>query len=277
MTMPDWFADESFWVETYRFEFPEPVLDAGVAQVEKAIALGGAQSGDALDLGCGPGRHAIPLARRGFRVTAVDLSAFHLARARQRAASAGVPVEFVADDMRSFVRADAFDLALSLFTSFGYFEDPADDLRVLRNVRRSLRADGVLVMDVASKERMVRLLQPTVSQRTADGALLVQRHEIVEDGARVRNEWTVVRDGRARTFEFRLRVYSGQELRALLGTAGFATVALYGGLDGRPYGLEAERLVAVARRERTTSTTGPSSPRPAPDAPGPRSRRSSPR
>jgi SAM-dependent methyltransferase len=242
----EWFADEAFWTEIYPFEFPDPVIDAGVAQVEKAVALGGIRDGDALDLGCGPGRHAIPLARRGFRVTAVDLSAFHLAKAREGGAAARLPVELVQSDMRAFVRAAAFDLVLSLFTSFGYFEDPHDDLRALRNVRQCLRPRGVLIMDVASKERMARVLHPTVSQRTADGALLVQRHEIVEDWSRVRNESTVVRDGRARTFEFRLRVYSGQELKALLGAAGFGAVTLYGGLDGRPYDLEAERLVVVA-------------------------------
>jgi len=246
--VPDWFADESFWAEIYPFEFPLPVLDAGVAQVDKAIALSGVRGGDALDLGCGPGRHAIPLARRGFRVTAVDLSAFHLTKARERAEAAQVAVEFVQSDMRAFVRADAFDLAVSLFTSFGYFEDPLDDLRVLRHVHQSLRPGGVLVMDVASKERLARVLHPTLSQRAVDGALLVQRHQIVEDWTRVRNEWTVVRDGRARTFEFLLRIYSGQELRALLGAAGFATVTLYGSLDGRPYDLEAERLVVVAGR-----------------------------
>ena len=245
--MPDWFADEAFWTEIYPFEFPDPVLDAGVAQVDRALALGGVRGGDALDLGCGPGRHAVPLARRGFRVTAVDLSAFHLARAQARAAAASVAIEFVHADMREFARAGAFDLALSIFTSFGYFEEPADDRRVLDNLRGSLRPGGVLVMDVASKERMARVLHPALSQRAADGALLVQRHEIVEDWGCVRNEWTVVRDGRARTFEFRLRIYSGQELRALLTAAGFTTVALYGGLDGRPYDLEAERLVAVAR------------------------------
>ena len=246
--MPDWFADESFWAEIYPFEFPLPVLDAGVAQVDKAIALSGVRGGDALDLGCGPGRHAIPLARRGFRVTAVDLSPFHLAKARARAEAARVAIEFVQSDMRAFVRADAFDLAVSLFTSFGYFEDPLDDLRVLRHVHQSLRPGGVLVMDVTSKERLARVLHPTLSQRAVDGALLVQRHQIVEDWTRVRNEWTVVRDGRARTFEFLLRIYSGQELRALLGAVGFATVTLYGSLDGRPYDLEAERLVAVAGR-----------------------------
>jgi SAM-dependent methyltransferase len=247
VTVPDWFADEAFWTETYPFEFPPDVVDAGAAQVERVIGLSGVSGGAALDLGCGPGRHAIPLARRGFRVTGVDLSAFHLGRAEERAAAARVAVELVHADMRAFVRPGAFDLALSLFTSFGYFEDPRDDLRVLRNVRQSLGAGGVLVIDVAGKERMARVLQPTVSQRTAEGALLVRRHQVVEDWARVRNEWTVVRDGHARTFEFSLRVYSGQELGALLTTAGFGTVRLYGALDGRPYDLAAERLIAVAR------------------------------
>ena len=245
---PEWFADEAFWSEVYPFEFPDPVLDAGVTQVDRALALAGVPArADVLDLGCGPGRHAVPLARRGFRVTAVDLSAFHLARARARAAAADVDVELVQADMRAFLRPAAFDLALSLFTSFGYFEDAADDRRVVDNVRRSLRPGGVLVMDVASKERMARVLHPTTSQRTADGALLVRRHEVVEDWGRVRNEWTVVRGDRARTFEFHLRIYSGQELRTLLESAGFTEVRLYGGLDGRSYDLEAERLVAVAR------------------------------
>lgn len=245
--MPDWFADDAFWTETYPFEFSRAVIDAGDAQVEKVLRLAGVpQRGHALDVGCGPGRHAIPLARRGFHVTAIDVSDFHLARAAQAAAGAGVSIELVRADMRVFARPDRFDLALSLFTSFGYFEDRRDDLRVLRNVHRSLRAGGALVMDVMSKERLARVFQASASQKAPDGALLLQRHEIVDDWTRVKNEWTIIREGRARTFEFTVRVYSGQELRDLLGTAGFPHVTLYGGLDRRPYGLDAERLVAVA-------------------------------
>ena len=248
MSATDWLADDTFWTAVYPFEFPPPVIDAGVAQVDRAIALAGVRGGEALDLGCGPGRHAIPLARRGFRVTAVDLSRFHLARARDRASAAGVEVELVEADMRAFARAGAFDLAVSLFTSFGYFVDARDDLRVLENVRRSLRAGGVLVMDVVSQERLARVGHSTVSQRTADGALLVRRHQVTQDRSRVRNEWTVVREGRARTFEFLVRIYSERDLEATLHAAGFGDVGLYGALDGRPYGSEAERLVAVARR-----------------------------
>ena len=76
-----------------------------------------------------------------FGVTAVDLSPALLAIARERAETAGVSIDFVAADMRAFVRPDTFDLAVCLFTSFGYF-DAHDDLAVLTNVLSSLRRGG---------------------------------------------------------------------------------------------------------------------------------------
>ena len=244
--MADWFADESLWREVFPFEFGDEAFAYGEVQVERLLNLSGVKGGAALDLGCGPGRHAVPLAQRGFRVTAVDLSAFHLEKAKARAAAAGAAVEFVQGDMRVFARPDAFDLAISLFTSFGYFEDDRDDQLILRNLHASLKPGAPLVMDLVSKERMAKVLSPTVSQRAPDGTLRVQRHQITDDWTRVKNEWLFIKDGRVRTFTFSLRIYSGQELKALLATAGFGRITLYGGLDGRPYDGDAERLVVLA-------------------------------
>ena len=69
----------------------------------------------------GPGRHVAALAKRGFRVTGVDLSPFLLRRAQELAQRESFGIEWVQEDMRSFLRPEAFDLAISLFTSFGYF------------------------------------------------------------------------------------------------------------------------------------------------------------
>ena len=99
-----------------------------------------------------------------------------------------------------------------------------------------------------SKESIAGTLQLTVEDRAADGTLRLRRHEVIEDWTRLRNEWTVTKDGRTETFEFVLRMYSGQELRHALAAAGFSDVRLYGGLDGRPYGWDATRLVAVATK-----------------------------
>jgi SAM-dependent methyltransferase len=235
---------------SYPFMFPEERFRLGEQEVDKVARLAGmAEQADraVLDLCCGPGRHSVPLAQRGMRVTAVDRTRFLLERARERAHQTGLLVEFVEADMRDFRRPGAFDLALSLFTSFGYFDQREEDLRVLRNLQASLKSDGVLVIDVVGMEWLARHFQQTRSRSLPDGTLLVERSKVVDDWTRIENEGILVRDGRASTFRFRLSVYSGQELKDWLAGASFAEVTLYGDLDGAPYDREASRLIAVAR------------------------------
>jgi hypothetical protein len=76
----------------------------------------------------------------------------------------------------------------------------------------------------------------------------VQRNKVLDDWSRVDNSWILVRGGKATKYSFSHTIYSGVELRESLFSAGFQEVRLYGGLDGRPYGRGAERLVAVARK-----------------------------
>jgi hypothetical protein len=64
----------------------------------------------------------------------------------------------------------------------------------------------------------------------------------------MRNEWTFIKDGKARTWRFHLTIYSGQELCDRLGAAGFTGVKLFGSFDGDEYGSNAQRLIAVGRR-----------------------------
>ena len=93
--------------------------------------LGLAPGARLLDLCCGQGRHAVPLARLGLRVTGLDLSRPLLARAAA-AADGGPPVGLVAADMRRLPFADgSFDAVLNLFNSFGYLEDETQDELVL--------------------------------------------------------------------------------------------------------------------------------------------------
>jgi SAM-dependent methyltransferase len=227
--------------------FPENRIEAAEADVEQIVALAGFEGTEVLDLCSGPGRHSVALARRGLSVTGVDRSTFLLSRARERAAAAGVCVEWVQEDMRRFVRPGAFGLAVNLFTSFGYFDD-ADNQRVLDNLSRNLRPGGKAVIDVFSKERLARVFEATSSEVQPDGSVFIERREIYDDWHRVRNEWILIRDGEASTYRLDLAVYSGVELRDRLERAGFGAVRLYGGYGGEPYDREARRLVAVATR-----------------------------
>jgi SAM-dependent methyltransferase len=244
----EWFDDAEFWETFYPYMFSEERFAAAAEQVEQLLALTAFQGHAVLDLCCGPGRHSVLLAQRGFAVTGVDRTEFLLGKARERAEEANIAVEWVHEDMRRSVRPGAFDLAINLFTSFGYFDDKDEDLLVLRNLHQSLRPGGQLVIDVMGKERLAKVFQPANIEEEPDGALLVQRREIFDDWTRVRNEWILVRDGIARTFRFYNTIYSGQELKDRLRAAGFDPVRLYGDLAGAEYGLDARRLVAVARK-----------------------------
>ncbi len=247
-TKPEWFEDEGFWRQFYLFMFSEKRFAEAAEQVPRLLALAKPQDKAVLDLCCGPGRFCIPLAKLGFRVTGVDKARYLLAKARARAKSARVAVEWVQEDMRAFVRPGAFDLALSLLTSFGYFEDKKEDTLVLENIYRSLRPGGCLLMDLMGKEVLARIAQPATCETMADGSKLVQCAQLSDGWTRIKHEWVWIRQAKARTYHFQTTIYSGEELRALLSQAGFGDVRLYGSLDGSDYDLNAKRLIALATK-----------------------------
>ena len=243
-----WFDDDSFWRELYPFMFPEQRFAAAREQVAQALALTKPAGKSVLDLCCGPGRCSIALAKKGFRVTGVDRTKYLLRKARARAKAANVKIDWAQKDMRDFVRPGSFALVLSMFTSFGYFDDRQDDMTVLQNMFASLQPGGVCLIEVLGKERLAKILQPTISTVLPDGTLLVERHEIFDDWTRVRNEWLLIRNGRAKSYKFHHTIYSGQELRDRMERVGFVAVKLHGNLDGDAYGPNAERLIAIGRK-----------------------------
>ena len=244
----EWFDDDSFWRELYPFLFPEQRIADADEQVANALSLTKPPGKSVLDLCCGPGRCSIALAKKGFTVTGIDRTKFLLDKARTRARAAGLNIEWIQADMRDFVRANSFDLVLSMFTSFGYFDDRREDETVLRNMFESLHAGGVCLIEVLGKERLARILQSTTSSVLADGTMIVERHEIFDDWTRVRNEWLIIKDSTVKRFKFHHTIYSGLELRDRMEKAGFIDVKLHGSLAGDEFGPDAERLVAIGRK-----------------------------
>lgn len=123
-----WHRDDHFWETFYPILFNEERWSDAPEEIKKAtVLLNIAPPAKILDLCCGPGRHSIELARRGFSVTAVDRTALYLRRAKEKADAEGLTIEFVQEDMRRFCRPTSYDAIINLWSSFGYFEDPEDD------------------------------------------------------------------------------------------------------------------------------------------------------
>ena len=205
----NWFESDSYWMATFPFMFPESSFVTAAENVAKIAALTGIAAGKVLDLACGPGRYAIPLAQAGYQVTAVDRTRFLLQTARERARSAGAKVEWVEDDMRTFIRPSAYDLVLNVFTSFGYFDDPAENRRVLENIFASLKPGGTLLFDHLGKELLAARFVPTWSDTAPDGSLRIVRQSILDEWSRIEAEWILIAKDRATTFRIRHWIYSG--------------------------------------------------------------------
>jgi SAM-dependent methyltransferase len=200
-----------------------------------------------LDLCCGVGRHSLELARRGFKVTGVDRTAAYLKQARQQVRREGLKVELVQQDMREFVRPAAFDLTVNLFTSFGYFQNPKDDLKVVTNVFRSLAPGGSFVIDVHGKETLARIFTER-GWYESEGYTVLEDRRIHPGWAAIDSRWIIFKGGKRKECSFTLRLFSAAEMIALLRSGGFRSGDVYGDFAGSPYDHNAKRLVAVARK-----------------------------
>jgi SAM-dependent methyltransferase len=112
-----------------------------------------------LDLCCGYGRHSIELAQRGFEVTGYDLSDFFLEKAQKDSATLKLKIDFVKGDMRKLPFEGKFDAVVNLFTSFGFFNQEKDDLKVLKGVSQALKPKGLFLLDLKNREHLIRNFQ----------------------------------------------------------------------------------------------------------------------
>jgi len=199
-----------------------------------------------LDIGCGTGRHAVELAKHGYRVTGLDISRGMLAEAAKAAAVAGVELELIEADATSFDLDRRFDAAVCLcegaFTLVGADDPVEHDLAILRCALAALEPQAPFVLTALNGLRTIRDATP---EQVADGRFdpmtLCQAYDM---------EWEAP-DG-PRSLPMRERGYVPSELSLLCRTAGFAVEHVWGGTAGawgrRPVDLDEWEIMVVMRR-----------------------------
>ncbi|MDD2889952.1 MAG: class I SAM-dependent methyltransferase [bacterium] len=243
----DWYDREEFWKTFKSSMFSAKKREEASKEVEDIISLLKIRpKKHILDLCCGVGRHSIGLAKHGFNVTGVDRTALYLEEARKRAK--GLKLEFIQNDMRNFCRPGAFDGAICMFTSFGFFDDRKDDRKVVENVYKSLKPKGKFIIETMGKEILARIFRERMWSRGEDGTIFMQEHKIIDNWEKIENKWIIIKGKKRTEFDFSLRLYSGVELSQLLKECGFKKVEGYGTLDGTPYDQNAQKLVTVAEK-----------------------------
>src|SRR2546421_5304071 len=166
-----------------------------------------------LDLCCGHGRHAIPLAQQGYRVTGQDLSEVFLQRARVAADAQHVQVRWVHGDMRTIPFENAFDAVINIFTAFGYLESDDEDQQVLVQVHKALKPGGLFLLEIIHREGLIRRYEPFGVARHDDGLIVIEERRFNLMTSRNETRVTTIDpDGRRTEYTHAVRIYTPTEL-----------------------------------------------------------------
>jgi ubiquinone/menaquinone biosynthesis C-methylase UbiE len=241
---------ESYFDAQYLLEY-EPIFSAARdrGDVARLIELLELPAGERiLDVPCGQGRHAHLLAEAGFDVTGLDYSSHLLDVARKRGTSSSL--RYVRGDMRALPAkwTGRFAAVLNLFTSFGFFLDPADDVRVIHELARVLRPEGVLVWHGGSRDGIMAKFLSRDWWKSANGTMIA--HELEFDPLSgvltIRSHWNGSRGSGER--EHRIRLYTATRLAELCQSAGLIVEEAYDGWSNVPLTRRSSEMLLVARK-----------------------------
>jgi SAM-dependent methyltransferase len=200
-----------------------------------------------LDLACGSGRHAISFAKRGYSdVTGVDLSSALLDEGRAAAKELALPIKFLERDMRD-VPQEKFDLAVNLFTSFGYFNKDEENAEVIVNVAQSLNDGGYFVIDFLNS-LYVRKHLVAHDERLLPGGKRLEQSRWIEDG-RVEKRLLIRDVEEAHEYAESVRLFELKDFERMFTTAGLTLEYLFGDYMGEPFDKgKSSRLIMFAKK-----------------------------
>jgi D-alanine-D-alanine ligase len=207
-----------------------------VREIDAVLAAAGLEPNDRiLDLCCGQGRHALELARRGYKkVLGIDRSRYLVSLARRRARGMGLDVRFKEGDARKFsVPESSFDCVVIMGNSFGYFDREEDDLDVLASVKRALRSNGKLILDLMDGDWMRQNFERRSWEWIDENQFVCRERSLSADLARMISREVVVHADKGVIADqfYAERLYSRELISKLLEEAGFSDIRFHGSLE----------------------------------------------
>jgi len=196
-----------------------------------------------LDIACGRGRHAIYLNKKGYDVTGIDLSEQSIRYAQQFEQK---NLHFYVHDMRKLGNINYYDIALNLFTSFGYFDTEKDHVNALKAFRKGLKADGTLVIDYFNTQKIIKNLAPQ-EVKTVDG-IEFNLQKFVADGKIIKHI-NFEHRLKAYAFEERVQAFLLTDFERMLTNAGLHIVDLFGSYALEEFNeTKSDRLILVCKK-----------------------------
>ena len=202
-----WFGNQYLTVYAYRNEKEAKLL---INLIHSNIKL--SPQSKILDLCCGQGRHALLLAKMGYRVVGIDLSRTLLEIAKFKTEK-NQKASFIQADMRFLPTINKFDLLLNLFTSFGYLDTDDENISVFRQFKIVLKQGGNFVFDYFNSQHVVENLIPYHKARLGD--MLIEQERYIER-SRVLNKISLSKKGNTSIFYESVKMYQPEEIFKML-------------------------------------------------------------
>ncbi|MHB9031358.1 MAG: class I SAM-dependent methyltransferase [Candidatus Latescibacterota bacterium] len=254
-TVENWY--EGYFGSDYLLIDLHTTTEQEVAFLWEALRLGKGKR--LLDVGCGYGRHLVPLLERGVNAFGCDLSAFmlgetakHIAAAKDRAEPDNIlsrrlrVSRLVQCDNRALPFRNSFDCAINMFNSFGYFAEERDNYRMLAEIAGALKPGGLFLLDLANRDFVI----PHLSRKDwfeHKGAYILERKRFDPVRNRTEIDVHVIDKGEKRDYHHSIRLFSYTEISMLLEAAGFMVRAVFGGFGGEDFELNRDRMVILSQ------------------------------
>jgi len=194
-----------------------------------------------LDLGCGEGRYTAIFKNRGYRVLGLDLSKTLIKYGKRN----DPQLNLVVGDMRHI--PGRFDLVLSLFTSFGYFEKDRENERVIQSVYQSLNTGGIYWLDFLNNDYVEKTLVPESFSRLPSGINVLEKRKIA--GGRIIKDIYSRKNGTEKCYRESVRLFTPRELEHMFQKNRFRVEHCFGDYNGAPCTPDSERTILVGKKQ----------------------------
>lgn len=192
-----------------------------------------------LDLGCGKGRHSIYLNSSGFNVVGADLSKNSIQQAKQ---FENERLKFIEHDMRNpFNRK--YNAILNLFTSFGFFEEDTEDIKILQNIKNGLKTNGIAIIDFMNVKKVIANLVLEESKTIQGITFTISRY--IKNGFIVK-EINFNADGRQHTYFEKVKILDLEKIKLYLNSVDFKIKHTFGNYQLESFNeITSDRLILV--------------------------------